>query len=334
MAGLEEYLKNDEMHLQNLAQIARMYYNEGYTQDEIARCFGISRSSVSMFLSEAKNRNVVQITIKNPSANNQEVAAQMERTFSLTKCVAIPTSTHGSSSKLLSIVAAQAAVFFSKIMRSHSSIGVLWGTTCYEFMQAFPQNTGLCDVSVVPLIGGSSFSLREFQLNEMVRMFAEKLCGTPLFIYSPFMVSTMEDKQRLTESFYMQAIIEKWANLDFAVVGIGSPPSLAAAALPHDPFASVSDVSTFPYQCAVGNIAARLYDIHGKFLDCDYNAKLIGIDERCLRNTGKVIAVATGVHKTSAIIGALRTGLINYFVTDEITARRVLNSLENLNMSM
>ena len=125
---------------------------------------------------------------------------------------------------MLKIVASQAARFASRMMKSHTTVGTSWGGSCYEFMQAFPEDTELCNITVVPLVGGSPLLTREFQLIESVREFSEKLRGTPVVLYSPGFVDTIEDKKRYMGSLYMQSVLEKWRTLDFAVIGVGRPP--------------------------------------------------------------------------------------------------------------
>lgn len=43
-----------------------------------------------------------------------------------------------------------------------------------------------------------------------------------------------------------------------------------------------------------------------------------------LKMAGKIIAIASGKNKTEAIVGALRTEMLNTLITDEYTARRVM----------
>ena len=45
-----------------------------------------------------------------------------------------------------------------------------------------------------------------------------------------------------------------------------------------------------------------------------------------LKNAKQTIAVACGDDKTEAIIGALRTRAIDTLITDEYTAKKILNS--------
>nr|MBP8857998.1 hypothetical protein [Anaerolineaceae bacterium] len=43
------------------------------------------------------------------------------------------------------------------------------------------------------------------------------------------------------------------------------------------------------------------------------------------------ICVAGGPGKTNAVIGALRSGLVNVLVTDSITARNILAGIQGIN---
>ena len=50
----------------------------------------------------------------------------------------------------------------------------------------------------------------------------------------------------------------------------------------------------------------------------------MAIDVEALRATPRVVAVAVGPAKATAIRGALRTGVVRLLVTDRATARAVL----------
>lgn len=314
--------------LQKLVQVAKMYYDEELTQEKIAKQLSISRSAVSMLLAEAKNLGIVQIQIKDPYVNNEELSGRLVERFKLRKCVVVPTSVT-QDQLLLKIVAFRAAMFASEIITSHSTIGIAWGTTCYQFIQSFPRNTNLCDINVVPLIGGSPLVAEEFQLNESVRMFAEKLRGFPLFIYSPGIVESLEDKKRFLESMYMKTISERWMNLDFAVVGIGRPPESYDENYKKFAMENILEqVNKYPDK-PIGDLCARRFNIKGEILVCDYNNKLIGIDEEGFRRCKNVLGIATGINKAFSIIGALNSGLLHYFATDENTAKYVLELLDS-----
>ncbi len=77
---------------------------------------------------------------------------------------------------------------------------------------------------VIPLTGGSNRNLERYQLNEMVRLFAEKLQGTPSFIHAPALTTSPEDYELYMGSSSMKAVMEMWRKIDIAVVSVGAPP--------------------------------------------------------------------------------------------------------------
>ena len=309
--------------MQMMVHVSRMYYIEGLTQQSIAKELGISRSYISMILSEARELGIVEINIKNPLASNESLANELSHAFGISNCYVTPTVVTALT-PLTKILAAQGAIVAEKLIENHSTVGVAWGMTCYEFMKAFSENSGLFDVNVVPLIGGSHHLSSEYQLNEMVRLFAEKLRGTPSFIYAPALAESIEDKALHMKSQYMQSIAEKWRKIDVAVVGVGSPPEYYSDKSQFDPVAMRKSYEDNPDK-TVGDIGARRFNIQGQFLKNDYNERIMGIDEEGLKSAKNVLSIAAGHHKVLSIIGALRLNIITHFVTDESTAKTILS---------
>lgn len=311
--------------IQLMVQASKMYYIGGLTQEQIAQQLGISRSSVSMMLSEAKDFGIVEISIKDPKNNVSEVADQFIERFALKGCLVIPTAID--DIRLITrVVASQGADYAEDLLKSHTTIGIAWGTTCYEFMMSFTNRNKLRDINVVPMIGGTSRIASEYQLNEMVRMFSEKLHGTPSFIYAPAIAESVGDKELYMQSTSMKSIIEKWNNMDVAIVSAGAPPEFYDNRMVFD-IAQKQQYEANESR-VIGDICARRYNLKGEFIHNEYSARIMGIDEETLSRVENVICIAAGKHKILSIIGALRTNVINYFVTDENTARSVLELLD------
>lgn len=315
--------KND---IQIMVQCAKMYYTEKMTQAEIAKKLGISRSGVSMMLSEAMENGIIEINIKDPYANNDSLSGIFKDRFHLDDCRVIPTNVT-SEEMLIRIVSSQGGLLASKILKSHSALGIAWGRMCYEFMQSFPISKDIYDVNVVPLLGGSNRVGMEYQLNETVRMFAEKLHGTPSFIYAPAIVETIADRALYMQSVYMQSIVEKWANIDFAVISAGAPPNYYENNM-QVPLDRMIDMINENYGKPVGDICAFRINIKGECVNNDYNSRIIGIGEEYLKKAGKVMGIIAGEYRALSAIGVLNTGLLNYLVIDERTAQRVLEILD------
>lgn len=310
-----------------LVQVAQMYYMDGLTQEKIAKELGISRSAISMILTEAREFGIVDIKVKNPQINHDELSGKMIDKFGLSKCYVIPVNAK-LQRILTKIVSSQGAAIVGNEIKNHSTLGVAWGTTCYECMSAFRNADNVFDVNVAPLIGGTNRIASEYQLNEMVRMMAEKLQGMPLLMYAPAIAETIEDKNLYMKSVYMQSIVKTWQELDVALISVGAPPEYYNSKLQFDAEEAKYEFESDPAR-PVGDICARRFNMNGEFLNNEYNQKIIGIGEKELRDAGKVICVAAGEHKVLSILGALRGNIIDILVTDENTASRVLRVAGN-----
>jgi DNA-binding transcriptional regulator LsrR (DeoR family) len=73
-----------------------------------------------------------------------------------------------------------------------------------------------------------------------------------------------------------------------------------------------------------GDIAGRLFSAEGVPCGGCYDERIIGIRLEDLRRIPHTVAVASGVEKAEAILGALRTGAVNVLCTDDRTATAVL----------
>ena len=319
----------DNLDIQKLVEISKMYYNERMTQEVISKYFSISRSAVSLALAEAKNVGIVRTQINDPSQNNENLAKEMESIFNLKKCIVVPSGTYDES-VLVHIVVSQAVRFALPLMNSHSCIGVSWGTACYEFMHYFPEDTNLCDITVVPLIGISPLLTQTYQLNESVRMFSNKLRGNPLFIYSPGFVENIEDKKKILSCDFMRPILERWKDVDFAIVGIGREQQRTEIRqYKCNGENLLQEIKNNP-DIAVGDICALQYNIKGTFLNSEHNQRLIGADQHILAGIENVLAIAAGPEKVIPIVGALRTGVIQYLATDENTVVQILETAKKI----
>lgn len=307
-----------------MVKVAQMYYIDGMKQEEIAKELQISRSLISMILTAAKDVGIVEINIRDPLVNNDELSKEYERTFGLKKCSIVPTAVQDSSN-LRKLITQRAIDVFNQEVDSQFNVGIAWGRTCYEFISNYKSDRILKEINIIPLIGGSSQNAHYFQLNEMVRLFAEKISGEPNFIHAPAINSSFEEKEFFVNSSSMQPILEKWANIDIVISGIGTLPDM-----------NNSDRETYMGEAeiykqldkgeAVGDICARYFNIKGEFIkDAAYD-RILGIPIEDLKKSKTIICVASGVEKVNSILGALRTNIVDIFVTDEQTAKAVLKT--------
>ena len=75
----------------------------------------------------------------------------------------------------------------------------------------------------------------------------------------------------------------------------------------------------------LGTLHRDIFDINGNIALKELDDRVVGFGLEELREKEWTIAIAVGVNKVDAIIGALRAGFMNVLYTDEKTAREILN---------
>ncbi|RLC91423.1 MAG: hypothetical protein DRI79_02805, partial [Chloroflexi bacterium] len=75
--------------LQTMLRAARLYYEDGLTQQQVADELGVSRPKVSRLLTRARAEGIVRITIVDPFATFGEVEQHLVETFGLREAVVI-----------------------------------------------------------------------------------------------------------------------------------------------------------------------------------------------------------------------------------------------------
>jgi deoxyribonucleoside regulator len=309
--------------LQQIVNVARMYYQQGLKQEEIAKRVKISRASVSLILAEARRSGIVEITIRNPLEDNGELSRTLSREFSLRRCIVVPTSIR-ETDILIELTASRAAEVFDEEAKSGDTVGIAWGRTCYAFMSNYQSRGYLQGMHVIPLIGGSNRTMKRYQLNEMVRLFAEKLNGTPSFIHAPALPTSAADYELYMGSSSLKQMLEMWKKIDVAVVSVGEPP--VSQEFDGSKIIVNRKKLTAPSRLPVGDVCARYFDIAGHFVEDEEYKRIIGIPVESLRAIKKIICVAGGIEKAYSLLGALKAGLITILVTDEQTATAVMEA--------
>jgi len=79
------------------------------------------------------------------------------------------------------------------------------------------------------------------------------------------------------------------------------------------------------YSKAVGDICSRFFDTSGQICVPDLNARTIGIELEALKHKEQSILVAGGARKVEVIYGALRGRYANVLITDQFTAKSLLD---------
>jgi DNA-binding transcriptional regulator LsrR (DeoR family) len=292
--------------------VAKLHYEADMPQVEIARKIGVSTASVSRLLQKARDLGIVKIEVLD-LASVEEMTIELIDVLGLKRAAVIEAP---SVEVLRALAAPVDALIKDEGLRSGSVIGIGWGRAVREALVA-----GLSPVPgvrAVALNGGMQESAPHFQINEFVRQAAEQFGGSAHFLHAPYL-SSSELREALLGEPSMREIIGLWERLDCALVGVGVPhvSSEPNAAAKHE-----QGIAS-----AVGDVIRHYFDFEGTVLPWEGERRMLAVSVDQLRQTKLSIGLAVATEKARAIIGAVRSGMINALATDRSTAQAILDIL-------
>lgn len=294
-------------------EAATLYYDKKLTQQEIAGRMNLSRQTVSKLLSDAVRENIVEIKIHHPEETRTALETQLCDTFGIRRCVVCSVSSDDETMCRMMTVRAAVDYILPLVQRGGLNIAVSWGRTVQELIHTLPE-THTKGNTVFPLLGATNNEKSYFSSNELARNLADKLDAEVKHAWFPYMPDSAADYRLLKQLSYYEKMQAMWDAADLSILGIGSKKILEV-------FGETFGYSEIHSQ-AIGDIATHFFDENGRFVDLYENTLCASADS--IRNAKESIAIACGKEKTEAIIGALRTKLIDTLITDEYTAKRVL----------
>jgi len=308
----------DEAHL--MAQVARLYYDNNLTQEDVARRLKLSRQKVSRLLGEARAQGIVKITIYDPNPADPNLREDLKRRFRLSNVV-LASGGNLEGEQLRAAIGLAASEYLPEVIRDDQAIGVGWGRTLFEAINLL-RGDGARRISVIPLIGGLGDISPFFQVNELARRLAEAFSGTYRHLYAPAFLQDDLVLESMLKTPEVAVVTDLWKRLDLAVVGIGHVGFQEISSMFFADHIHPETVAQLEARGAVGDICGRFYDQEGNQV---YPLTgVIGIDLETLKTIPEVIAIAGGTEKVRAVLGALRGGYVKTLVTDTATARAVL----------
>jgi deoxyribonucleoside regulator len=304
-----------------MAQVASMYYEQDLTQNEIADQLGLSRVKIYRLLREARQANVVQIKIDWPLQRDEALEAHLKDVFNLQDARVLKTPRY-ETVPVLNQIGNLTARYLEQRLSESSTMAICLGRSTYEVINAIRPDFQ-ANVQVVQAVGTMSHPNVEYDSSMLARQLAQKLGGQAMYLTSPLMADTVHDATVIRHQRNIQFTLNAARSADIALIGIGNLDTQTSGFV-REGFLSIDQLEKFIADGAVGDIAWQIFTKEGQVYPCEFNDRVIGINLDELRQIPMTIAIAAGTPKAQAIVGALKTEVINVICTDDKTAELIL----------
>jgi deoxyribonucleoside regulator len=312
-------LSVDAQATEQLIEVATSFYRNNRSQVEIARELGLDPSTVSRYLKRARDEGIVHIEIRSPRREHVDLGRDLAGRFGLRRAIVVPENAEDSEGD--DALYAVAADFVSSSLVTGMRLGISWGQTLAGMVR-FLQPRSVSGLSIAQLTGGLSDAEPGYQCHELVRHLAQLYPNSQVkYLHAPAIVDGEAIQAAMLADRSVSAALAAAAESEVALVGIGSMGE--DATLMRVGHLDQADRARLLRSGAVGTLNGRFFDALGRPVG-HLERRTIAISWDQMAAIPTVVAVSAGATKVPAIAGALETGCLDVLVTDESTARSLL----------
>jgi deoxyribonucleoside regulator len=303
-----------------MLKVCYQAYRRHLSHKEIAANLGISRFQVARLLRAALEAGYVSVNILEPERWHSGLEAQLEERLGL-KAVIIVDGEDVDESELQSRVADAAGRFLLEQTLDGAVIGISLGETMKRLVASLPARLP-GKAEVVQLIGGRGRVAAEVSSITLAIDLARRFGTEPRLLFAPAVVDSAQREVLLAHDD-LRATFDKFAQLDVAVLGVGSLTEPTTSRLRYDGVIDDALHADLLRRGAVADVLSYVLDDRGQVLSSGLEDRTISIGLDDLRRTPHRVGVASGWRKSRAVRAAAASGLVNILVTDSQIANAI-----------
>ncbi|HIE51938.1 MAG TPA: hypothetical protein EYP85_09280 [Armatimonadetes bacterium] len=335
-------------------EAARLHYEEGLKQEEVARILGVSRPTAARYLALAKKLGYVRVRVLKPLSHGflHETELALVQQFAGLREALVTTgrqeAMHSENPRAQQIaqratvdeLAERAGERLNALLTAHPKerqvVAVARGEMVDSVIRHLKPSKVLPNLEVLPMLGYLRSWEYPYDANRLAQELARIYGGNYEWIPAPAVVRP-EQREVLGSLRLVQVPLEKLKHeTTLVLTSISAPGYWDAAGQFHLRQSTLlqsqeireSDVHRLvEEQGAVGEICGWYFSLEGLIEEVDW--AIIGMGLRRLQEMVREGLTVIGVagadpSRFDAIYAAVKLGLINVLVTDYLTARHLL----------
>lgn len=309
---------NNSVENRLLSKVSTMYYDQEYTQQQIADRLQLSRTKISRLLKQAREIGIVQISVAKPSESFIELESLLESKFGLKEVIIVDAESQDSEKTIKKQIGQEAANYLLRTISNGDTIGVTWGTTLQAMVDSMsPKQTE--NTHIIQVLGGIGRPEAKAHTTDISRRLSQLLESRLTLLPAPGIVGSKNAKQVLHSDRQVNTALNLFSSINTLYVGIGAIKTNPVLDENSD------EISRELYEeiiqsDAVGDVALRFFDVEGNPVKSGLDELTIGISIEEMKTIETVVGIASGLEKSDVILGALNGKFIDVLITDSQVA--------------
>jgi DNA-binding transcriptional regulator LsrR (DeoR family) len=320
----------DELRL--ITRIAQMYYLDAMKQSDISEKLHIPQARISRLLKRAIDENIVRISITPPPGVFADLEASIRDRFGIEEVI-VAESVSDHEESILAAIGDAAAHFLESTIADNEVIGISsWSSSLLRMVDAITPIKRAQASKVVQTFGGMGSPTMQSHAQHLVMRLAQLTNAKPQFLPAPGVAGSPESKRILLDDPFVEETLHCFAKVTLALVGIGSMTPSKMLVNSGNAFTR-KELDELAEQGAVGDMGLRFFDAEGAPVITPLNERVISMTLDEIKAVKRVVAVAGGLRKVSAIRAAMVGGYVDVLITDHLTAERLASGETSSNPS-
>ncbi|MDN5819899.1 MAG: transcriptional regulator [Brachybacterium sp.] len=314
-----------DSRLEELYTAARMYYGDERTMESIAGELRVSRSTVSRMLRDARDAELVTISLRPPEAQRvEELARRISRLYGVQVHV-VPSAPGDDQRERLRSVTEAGGALLDEMLEPGTTLGIAWGTTMAALLGTV-RSRPVPGLRIVQLNG--AINTEGSGLTYIATVLAGAATRWDATVHQ-FPVPAFFDFPATREAMWrersVQRVLATQREATVAVFSVGAFDAEVPSHVYTHNYLTREDLSSLRSDGAVGDVCTVFLRADGTYRDIALNQRGSGTAPDRLLRIPRRLLVASGSRKALPLRAALRAGVATDVVVDEITATSLLS---------
>jgi DNA-binding transcriptional regulator LsrR (DeoR family) len=313
-------MKTDGLDLNLITTIAKQYYYENKTQDEISRALNISRTKIGRMLKQSRELGLVVIKINLNPEELSELEQELKRRFGIQR--ALIALDYNDEDMQRSAIAQLVAEYLDDILTESSVVAVGMGRNVGA-VPSHLENPKPRNCTFVSSIGGELRAGEGMNSDHICRRLAAAFKGRSETLYAPAYIKSLNLREMILEDETVRQTLNRARRADIALIGIGD--CTENSYLVRMGWYTSFEIAQARMSGTVADVSGYDFlDIHGRPSAHELGRRVIGLSHDDFLRIPNVIAVASENNKTLSLLASLRSGIVNTIATSASNVRAIL----------
>jgi len=299
-----------------LVKICEDYYLLDINISEIAKKYGISRYKALKYIEDAREKQLVSISINSPYARNYELEKIFNHYFEETNVYILKSNEDLSEHDLL--FSKFSADYIQQFIKEANIVALSWGDTVYKVIDQFKMSARE-ELIFTQFIGeiGKYNSLAGS--TRLVQKAAERYESSYLTLSIPLYVINDTARELMSLEPSLANTLVTASHADMLISGIGTLSSIDSV----EPWSKHRKILFPNIANTVGFLYGRPFTMDGQFIK-ETDDKTFGLSLKEIFDIPKRIGICKNKFKAESCLGALNGNFFTDLFLDEKTAWKIL----------